>query len=142
MLDQITQTPLAKFEIDAGDVLHGIKSDDVGYKRFGEVYFSFIKFNAVKAWKLHKNMTLNLIVPIGSVRFVFIDPNYLDQFKVIEIGESNYSRITVPPNIWFGFQGISENPSLLLNIANIPHDPYEIERKTLNEIQFKWKKLT
>ena len=140
MLDQITQTPLAKFEIDAGDVLHGIKIDDVGYKRFGEVYFSFIKLNAVKAWKLHKNMTLNLIVPIGSVRFVFIDPNYLDQFKVIEIGESNYSRITVPPNIWFGFQGISCSSNMVVNVADIKHDPKESEKREMDDFRYKWKK--
>ena len=134
------QTPLAKFEIDAGDVLHGLKIGDAGYKCFGEVYFSFIKSSAVKAWKLHKNMTLNLIVPIGSVRFVFIDPKYLDQFKIIEIGESNYSRITVPPKIWFGFQGISYSSNMVVNVADIKHDPKESEKREMDYFGYKWTK--
>ena len=37
-----------------GDVLHFIKDGDVGFKNFGEVYFSNIKYGKVKAWKTSK----------------------------------------------------------------------------------------
>ena len=40
---------------------------------FGEVYFSSIKPKSVKAWKLHKKMTLNIVVPVGKVRFALFD---------------------------------------------------------------------
>ena len=40
-------------------------------------------------------------------------------FREEEIGASNYSRITVPPNIWFGFR-MSDKLSLALNLANLP----------------------
>ena len=43
---------------------------------FGEIYFSNINSLCIKAWKKHKIMTLNLIVPIGKVRFVFHDKNF------------------------------------------------------------------
>ena len=138
MLEKIIQTPLAKFKIDAGDLLHGIKIDDTGYKCFGEVYFSFVKSNAVKAWKLHKKMTLNLIVPIGNVRFVFINPTYTEQVKIIEVGENNYSRITVPPNIWFGFQGISDGQNMVVNVADIKHNPAESEKRQMDYFNYKW----
>ena len=138
MLKKIIQSPLARFEIDAGDVLHGIKIDDTGYNRFGEVYFSFVKKNAVKAWKLHRKMTLNLIVPIGNVRFVFINPTYPEQHRTIEIGEKNYSRITVPPNIWFGFQGISDGQNMVVNVADIEHNPTESEKRQMDYFNYKW----
>ena len=138
MLEKIIQSPLARFEVDAGDVLHGIKIDDTGYNRFGEVYFSFVKKNAVKAWKLHRKMTLNLIVPIGNVRFVFINPTYPEQNRIIEIGEKNYSRITVPPNIWFGFQGISDGHNMVVNVADIKHNPTESEKRQMDYFNYKW----
>ena len=42
--------------------------------------------------------------------------------------------------IWVGFQGLGQQTSLILNIANIEHSPKEIERKELDEIKFNWSK--
>ena len=52
--------------------------------------------------------------------------------------ERNYFRLTVPPNIWFGFKGISRNVSIILNIADMIHDPDEVLRKNLDEIDVAW----
>jgi hypothetical protein len=35
------------------------------------------------------------------------------------------------------FEGIAEH-NLLLNIANLEHNPEEVERKNLEEIVYKW----
>ena len=80
-------------------------------------------------------MTMNLIVPIGKVEFNFYD-NDLNFVLNKIIGEDYYSRITVPPNIWFGFKGISLNTSYILNISNEIHDPLEVERKPLTFLNF------
>ena len=56
-----------------------------------------------------------------------------------QIGATNYSLLTVPPGIWFGFQGISDSDSMILNLANLPHDPAEVERKMKEEVHFKWR---
>lgn len=119
-----------------GDVMHALKSTDACFSAFGEAYFSWAAPNAVKAWKLHRCMTLNLVVPVGRVLFVFHLPGH--GFRMEEIGDANYARITVPPGIWFGFQGRDMAPSLVLNIANIAHDPDEVERKAVSEIAFDW----
>jgi len=47
--------------------------------------------------------------------------------------------LTIPPMIWMGFQGI-ESESILLNIANIEHDPDEVDKKNLEQINFNWNK--
>lgn len=137
-LDDVVLTPLARIEAIGGDVLHAMKQSDAGYAGFGEAYFSWVSGGAVKAWKRHMRMTMNLIVPLGRVRFVFrVDD--VDEFRVEEIGVNRYARITVPPGIWFGFQGLAEPQSLVLNIANIPHDPKEIQRRALTDISYGWK---
>jgi dTDP-4-dehydrorhamnose 3,5-epimerase len=79
---------------------------------------------------------MNIIVPIGNVRFVFF--NESEGFRVEEIGVDNYVRMTVPPGIWFGFQGLGINQSLLLNISSILHDPTEVERRELHTFNFNW----
>ena len=137
-LDDIIITPLSQFFLDGGNVLHAIKEDDVGYDKLGEVYFSFINYKAVKAWKLHKYMTLNLVVPLGNVRFVFCDPRITGNYRVEDIGEKNYVRLTVPPNIWFGFQGLGPYPSLVTNIANLKHDPDEVRKREIADFCYQW----
>ena len=138
ILKEIKITSLSTFTVDSGDVLHAIKKDDPGYNGLGEVYFSFIKSNAVKAWKLHKRMTLNLVVPLGMVRFVFYDAHNTGNYRVEDIGEKNYVRLTVPPNIWFGFKGIANNPSLVTNIADLKHDTEEVIKKEMTAFCYKW----
>ena len=136
-LDDILITPLARIATSGGDVLHAMKQSDAGYSGFGEAYFSWVAAGAVKAWKRHTRMTMNVVVPVGQARFVFrLDGT--EEFRVEEIGVARYARLTVPPGIWFGFKGLLEPQSLVLNIASIPHDPNEVERLTLSEIKYDW----
>ena len=137
-VNQIRVTPLKRIPLAGGDVLHGMKCSDPGYVDFGEAYFSNIESGAIKAWKRHLRMTLNFIVPIGRIQFAFMDDEGV--FREEVVGPDRYVRLTVPPGVWFGFRGLEMPCSLLLNIADIPHDPEEIERKNLDEIQFDWER--
>ena len=100
------------FKNDNGNVLHALKAREEEFNGFEEAYFSIIKKDKIKAWKRHLKMTMNLIVPIGSVLFVFYDRKG-ENCKTIEIGEKNYSRITVPPKIWFGSQANLDDSDLV-----------------------------
>jgi len=124
----IVVTPLKQITVEGGNVLHAMKSSDAGYNGFGEAYFSMIEYGALKAWKRHMRMTLNLVVPFGSVKMVFIDESGGMRTEII--GVDRYVRLTVPPGVWFGFKGEAQPFSLLMNIADLPHDPDEVERKS------------
>ena len=126
---------LKRFQLDEGDVFHALKASESEYKGFQEAYFSTIKNNKIKAWKRHYKMSMNLIVPIGKVQFIFYDDDR-NLLKNLIIGEENYSRITVPPMIWFGFKGLSSNTSYILNISNEIHDTSEFERRPLSFLEF------
>jgi len=140
MLADILVSPLRKIETAGGDVFHAMKQSDRGYAGFGEAYFSWISAGSVKAWKRHTHMTMNVVVPVGHVRFVFRYKNdeNVEEFRVEEVGVDRYARISVPPGIWFGFQGLHAPQSLVLNIASIPHDPNEVERLALSDINYEW----
>lgn len=136
-MDKILISSLKKIPTKGGDIFHALKSSESDFNGFGEAYFSNIDFNNIKAWKRHLKMTCNLIVPNGKVRFVFFDED-LSTNKIVDIGVDNYCRITVKPKTWFGFKGLNSPSSLILNIADIPHDSNEIERKEINFFNFDW----
>ena len=142
MLSGMIKTDLNIIEADSGSVYHALKNTDKGFKQFGEIYFSSVKKDIIKAWKLHKEMTLNLIVPVGKIQFCFFDvreqsDTFNETFKIV-LSQKPYFRLTVPPGIWYGFQGVSDELNLICNVANIIHDPFEILRKEINEIEMDW----
>ncbi len=140
MIKDVLLTRLNIIRTPGGDVLHAMKNDSPGFVNFGEAYFSEIQPNVIKGWKRHRNMTLNLVVPIGKVQFVLFDDRKSDniQFQKIIISRENYCRLTIPPMIWMGFKGLSKKDSMLLNIANIRHRPEEVDKKNIDEIDFDW----
>jgi dTDP-4-dehydrorhamnose 3,5-epimerase len=137
-LEDILVTPLKRISTDGGDVMHALKFSDKEFNGFGEVYFSWVEQGAIKAWKCHKLMTLNLVVPLGEVHFVFHLANGKDDYRIETIGVERYVRLTVPPGIWFGFQGMASGSSLLVNVADMEHDPDEVLRMKPSDLTFDW----
>tara|TARA_B100000925_G_C21893849_1_gene424083 strand:+ start:358 stop:786 length:429 start_codon:yes stop_codon:yes gene_type:complete len=140
MIKDVLITNLKKISVPGGNVFHVMKKTDTGFFDFGEAYFSFINEGVIKGWKRHKEMTLNLTVPIGKIRFVMFDDRKVSniQFQEVIISKDNYCRLTVPPLIWIAFQSLSKGDSLLLNIADIKHEPTEVEKKNIEQIKFDW----
>jgi dTDP-4-dehydrorhamnose 3,5-epimerase len=139
-IDGVKLTPLKQIYHPSGDIFHGMKISDIGYSGFEEAYFSTIKEGTIKAWKKHLQMTLNLIVPMGEISFIIFDDrggsSSKGEFMEVKLSLNNYQRLTVPPGLWVGFKGIGEQTNLLLNIANMEHNPEEIERKEIEEIHY------
>ena len=124
MLNNINITKLFRVNLEGGNVNHVLKKSEVDFNGFGEGYVSFIK-------------TMNLVVPLGNVKFVFYDSQKI-VFKEVTIGEDNYCRLTVPPKIWFAFKGLSKEINLIINISDIEHDPNEQEKLDLKLIKHNW----
>lgn len=143
MIEGVELTPLKIIPGELGDVLHAIKSTDDSFHGFGEAYFSTVNFGAVKAWKRHHRMVLNLVVPCGEILFVLCDgrpesPTYGEINEFI-LSLNNYQRLTVPPMIWMGFKGQSNGLNMLMNVSSIPHDPEESDRMDIcSHINYQW----
>jgi dTDP-4-dehydrorhamnose 3,5-epimerase len=132
MIDGVIVTPLRQIPDERGTVMHMLKSTDSVFTQFGEIYFSSVYPEVVKAWHIHTEMTLNYAVPVGKIKFVLYDerPNSptFGEIQELFIGEDNYCLVTVPPNVWNGFKGCGTEMALVANCASIPHDPTEISR--------------
>lgn len=145
MIDGVKLTPLKQIYHPKGDVFHAMRCTDPGFDGFGEAYFSSILHGLVKAWKRHSEMTLNLVCIVGKIHFVLYDgrkdsPTF-GQFSEATLSpesETLYRRITIPPGVWMGFVGIGDGKSVLLNVANIPHDPTEQVNIPIEESDIKF----
>jgi dTDP-4-dehydrorhamnose 3,5-epimerase len=122
-MDGIILTSLKRASHPKGDIYHALRASDIGYTSFGEAYFTTIVGGETKGWKKHLRMTMNLVVPVGAVRFYFRHDN--GKTGNINLGETNYQRLTVSPGLWVAFSGLSNGLNLVLNVADIEHDPTE-----------------
>ena len=129
-INGVILTPLKILHGPLGSVMHALRSDSPGYAGFGEAYFSSVSRGAVKGWKRHQRMTLNLVVPTGAVQFVIYDDREespsRNQTAEVTLSRDNYQRLTVPPRLWVAFRGVAEE-NILLNLASITHDPQEAQ---------------
>ena len=130
---------------DRGVILHMLRVDDKNYKKFGEIYFSTINPNKIKAWHFHKLMTLNYAVVHGSIKLVLYDDR--DESKTkgtiqeIILSNENHYLVSIPPKIWNGFCSSNNKHAILANCSDIPHDKEEIIRLPFDDPKFpyKWK---
>jgi dTDP-4-dehydrorhamnose 3,5-epimerase len=133
MISGVTITPLRQIPDERGKIMHMLREDAPIFDRFGEVYFSCIHPGAIKAWHIHKAMTLNYAVPLGKIKFVLFDDRAdsptTGQTQEIFLGPENYSLVTVPPMIWNGFKGVGTETAIVANCATLPHSPDEIMRR-------------
>jgi dTDP-4-dehydrorhamnose 3,5-epimerase len=144
MIDGVVLTPLRQIFDERGKVMHMLRSDSPVFSEFGEIYFSCTHPGVVKAWHLHKKMTLNYAVIFGEIKFVLFDDRVgsktRGEIQELFISPENYMLVTVPPMVWNGFKSVGTQTSIVANCANIPHSSSEIERlsPTDPKIPYEW----
>ncbi|GAB6040551.1 hypothetical protein [Endothiovibrio diazotrophicus] len=146
-IDGVVLTPLRRIAGEDGGVMHAMKRSQPGFHGFGEAYFSEVFRGAVKPWRCHRRMTMNLVVASGAVRFSLYDERDSSPtrgaLQQVCLSPANYQRLTVPPGVWVSFRGEGEAPNLILNIADREHDDEEVVKRPLDtrEIPFDWRSL-
>ena len=133
MIEGVIITPLRQILDERGKIMHMMRSDSPVFEDFGEIYFSCVHPGAIKAWHIHKKMTLNYAVPHGKIKFVLYDERpdspTRGELQEIYLGPDNYCLVTVPPMVWNGFKGLGDTMAIVANCATLAHDPDEIMRR-------------
>tara|TARA_B100001996_G_C18645427_1_gene587210 strand:+ start:995 stop:1432 length:438 start_codon:yes stop_codon:yes gene_type:complete len=145
MIEGVKITKLKILQDDRGKVMHMLRTDSEVFKNFGEIYFSTIYYEKIKAWHLHKESTLNYTCVKGKVKLVLFDDRQESSSKgsiqEIILSPKDYNLVTVPNNIWNGFKGLDNDESIIANCLDMPHNENEMVRidpfdKT---IKYNWK---
>ena len=142
-IEGIKITPLKIIKDHRGSVMHMIRNDNEVFEEFGEIYFSTIFENKIKAWHLNKEATLNYACVFGKVKLVLFDERKTSktygEYQELLLSLDNYSLITIPPNIWNGFKGMNKESSIIANCLNLPHNEKEMVRLEIDDMRFNYK---
>ena len=125
---------------DRGKILHMLRSDDKNFIKFGEIYFSYVYPKKIKAWHLHKKMTLNYVAAFGKIKLVLYDDRKESKtrgkIQKIFLSNNNHELVSIPPMVWNGFSSADDNVAVLANCSDIPHDKSEIVRLNFDDPKF------
>jgi len=131
LIDGVSYTPLKQIGDERGMVMHHINHMSQSYKGFQESYISKTFPGKLKAWKMHLKMTQNFCVPSGTLHFALFDNRENSKTKGL-INEfllddnENYFLLSIPPNIWYGFECTSTETGIIVNLSNLLFDPTEV----------------
>tara|TARA_B110000503_G_C7159953_1_gene419175 strand:+ start:2673 stop:3128 length:456 start_codon:yes stop_codon:yes gene_type:complete len=135
---------LDQIKDERGKVMHMLKSSDKHFLGFGEIYFSTAWPGSIKAWHIHKKMTLNNVVISGNAKLVVYDIREQSKtYKLINeffIGEDNYKLIQIPPGLANGYKAYGDKQCILANCSTHPHEKKEISyiNPNNNSIPYNW----
>lgn len=142
MIEGVKIIPKKQIIDERGKIMHMLRNDDANFTKFGEIYFSYSYPNTVKAWHLHKSMTVNYACVIGKIKLVLMDDRTNSSTKgtlqEIFLTTDNYTLVSVPPGIWNGFKSIENKFSIIANCSDIPHDANEMLRRPFNDVYFNY----
>ena len=142
MIEGIIITQLKQIEDERGKIMHMMRLDSKVFKKFGEIYFSTVKPEFIKAWHLHKEATLNYACIKGKVKLVLFDDRKesktLGEYQELILSPEDYFMVTIPPLVWNGFKGIDQEESIIANCMSIPHDEKEMIRKEILDKKFNY----
>lgn len=144
MIDGVKVISLRQIADERGKIMHMLKATDPHFIEFGEIYFSCAWPGTIKAWHVHKSMTLNNAVISGRAKLVMYDkredsPTF-GEIQEAFLGEDNYILVQMPPGIVNGYKAYGDKMVILANCATEPHDPDEIVRIDPfdNDIPYDW----
>lgn len=144
MIEGVTLTPLKRICDERGRVMHLMRRDWPIFRSFGEAYFSVVQPGVVKAWHLHREVTLNYTAVSGMIKCVLYDDRRdsptRGEVNELFLGEHNYQLVTIPPGIWNGVKGISTTESIIAIVLDLPYDGEEVVRVDpfKNDIPYNW----
>jgi len=130
VIEGVKIIPLRQIVDERGKIMHMLKATDPHFVGFGEIYFSTAWHGTVKAWHIHRTMTVNNAVISGRAKLVCYDirPGSATHGVLQEIflGEDNYCLVQIPPGIANGYKAFGDKQVILANCASEPHDPAEM----------------
>ena len=142
MIDGVLVTKLKIIRDERGSVMHMLRNDSPVFSNFGEIYFSTINHNSIKAWHLHRESTLNYSCIFGRVKLVLYDTREKSktsgEYQELILSPEEHRLITIPKNIWNGFKGLEKNISIIANCLTLPHNEKEMVRKDPFDKFFKY----
>ena len=144
MIESVKIVPLRQIVDERGKIMHMLKATDPHFIAFGEIYFSCAWPGTIKAWHIHRTMTVNNAVISGRAKLVMYDLRQTSptqgELQEVFLGDDNYVLVQIPPGVANGYKAYGDKQVILANAASEPHDPAEMLRLPHDspEIPYDW----
>jgi len=148
MIDGVNTKKLKVIPDERGRLMEILRADDPLFLKFGQVYMTTTYPGVVKAWHKHEKQTDNIACVQGMIKLALYDPRESSPtFKEINqffIGVHNPLLVQIPPGIFHGWMGISEEEAVVVNIPTEVYDYEHPDEQRLdpyqNDIPYDWKR--
>lgn len=125
MIDGVKLKSLKVAADERGHLMEIMRNDEPPFECFGQVYLTTNYPGVVKAWHLHQKQTDHICCIKGMIKVVLYDARCGSptegEINEFFIGEYNPCLISVPPGIYHGWKGISEEEAYVISV---PTEPY------------------
>jgi dTDP-4-dehydrorhamnose 3,5-epimerase len=146
LIDGLIKKDIKNIYKSSGSVIPIIRKDKNFHFKFGEVYFSTIHPNVIKAWHLHTKISVIYSIIHGSVLCVIHDlrkdKSTYGNFEIIKTKKKSRFIIKVPNNVWVGFKCTGKDTAIIANITDDLYSKNKPKRLDPNssKIRFDWNK--
>ena len=127
-IDGVWVKRLSVIPDERGRLMEILRSDDEGFRKFGQVYISTTYPGVVKAWHLHRVQDDNFCCVKGMVKLVLFDgrDDSPTRGTITEyfLGDHNPLLVRVPAGVHHGWKCVSTEESI---VVNVPSEPYKRE---------------
>jgi len=146
MIEGVSVRKLRLIPDERGFLMEMFRSDWDEFKKFGQTYVTAVNPGAVKAWHYHKIQTDHFICVAGMAKVVLYDgredsPTY-GEINEFFMGTLNPILLKIPPFVYHGFKGISQEMTLIVNVPTELYnyatpDEYRLAAHT-DDIPYDW----
>ena len=146
MIEGVSVRKLRLIPDERGFLMEMFRSDWDEFEKFGQTYITAVNPGAVKAWHYHKIQTDHFICVAGMAKVVLYDgregsPTY-GEINEFFMGTLNPVLLKIPPFVYHGFKGISQEMTLIVNVPTELYnyatpDEYRLPAHT-DDIPYDW----
>jgi dTDP-4-dehydrorhamnose 3,5-epimerase len=120
MIEGVSVRKLRLIPDERGFLMEMFRSDWDEFEKFGQTYITAVYPGAVKAWHYHKIQTDHFVCVAGMAKVVLYDgrkdsPTY-GEINEFFMGTLNPILLKIPPFVYHGFKGISQEMTLIVNV--------------------------
>ncbi len=146
MIEGVSVRKLRLVPDERGFLMEMFRSDWDEFTKFGQTYVTAVYPGSVKAWHYHKLQTDHFICVAGAAKVVLYDdrkdsPTH-GEINEFFMGILNPILLKIPPFVYHGFKGISQEMTLIVNVPTELYnyatpDEYRLPAHT-DEIPYDW----
>ena len=148
MIEGVKVRKLKIIPDERGRLMEILRSDDEFFQKFGQVYMTTVKPGIVKAWHYHRLQQDNFCCVRGKIRLGLYDAreksSTFGKTMDMTLGLENPKLVSIPPNVYHGFKGVSNEESIVINTPTEAYNHTKPDERRVdayeNNIPFDWRK--